>query len=88
MEIEELFPARPSPVKVTPEDFHINMANAASTSRQRLPQAVTGPVATGQGFFTPVANAQNGTFEWKPDPFQPFRLGVPQTGRESLYVEA
>lgn len=75
-DIEELFPARPLPVKQGTDENHVS---GASASKQ--PGSSSGPVATGAGFFTP--DAPNTFRGWRPDPAppQPFRMGLP---RDSL----
>ncbi|KAI5123272.1 hypothetical protein M0805_009294 [Coniferiporia weirii] len=79
-EIEEVFPSRPHPVKQGQEEFY---ANAASSSKHTVAPR---PAATGSGFFTPTANDQNAFRGWRPDPAppQPFRMGMPPGGRDSI----
>ena len=67
-ELEDVFPMRPAPIKQGPEDVPY------ASSSKTVP---VGPVASGAGFFTPG---------WRPapDPPQPFRMGLPLGGRDSM----
>ncbi len=63
---------RPAPIKQGPEDLPF------ASSSKTVP---VGPIASGAGFFTPG---------WRPapNPPQPFRMGLPIVGRDSMYGDS